>query len=301
MLRSDRLVITAIAGLILIGASQPSKIDAGGKEAQPQNTQAQALSAADVGSPTSSSQDTGCDKGTDNRASDLCAQWKAADAARDSAEWAWWQVVAGFIGLVVGGGTLIAAWRAAHWAKKAAEHTETAAIEAKKSAEIAERSLIVTQRAMLYVRPRADINVDKTKTRITSFHIYLNVENIGQTEARNLRSYISGGVFELPMPQSHEYDGVFDTERDILPARAPVTSFGQAIIGEDIPDVLAHKKRIMIWGSLEYQDIFSETPRRINFCFAVRLMQGVDGPTDYKIYFDRYGPHNRTYDIEEKR
>ncbi|MFT4091856.1 MAG: hypothetical protein QM645_14075 [Asticcacaulis sp.] len=28
--------------------------------------------------------------GCDDRSSDLCAQWKAADAARDSADWGWW-------------------------------------------------------------------------------------------------------------------------------------------------------------------------------------------------------------------
>jgi hypothetical protein len=70
--------------------------------------------------------DKGCEKGTDNRQSDLCAQWKSADAATDSALWGFWSLFATVVGLIVGGGTLIAAWCAAAYAKRAANHTKEA-------------------------------------------------------------------------------------------------------------------------------------------------------------------------------
>lgn len=60
--------------------------------------------------------DSGCQSGEDNRQSDLCAQWKAADAAFGS-------MWAAIVGLLIGTATLGFAWRAAHWAKKAAEET----------------------------------------------------------------------------------------------------------------------------------------------------------------------------------
>lgn len=48
--------------------------------------------------------DRGCVEGIDNRGSDLCAQWKAADAARDAATWAEWGVftsIAAAVGVIV--------------------------------------------------------------------------------------------------------------------------------------------------------------------------------------------------------
>lgn len=77
----------------------------------------------DVGDPS-------CNKGQDNRKSDLCAQWKAADASQQSAEYAFWF---GIIGAVVGGSTLIAAVAAAVFARKAAVETAKGAKAAKKA------------------------------------------------------------------------------------------------------------------------------------------------------------------------
>jgi hypothetical protein len=75
-----------------------------------------------------------CRHGDDNRSSDLCAQWKAADAAQSAAQAAWW---IGWIGAAIGAFTLAAAWAAARWARKAAVHTEESAIEARRAADAA--------------------------------------------------------------------------------------------------------------------------------------------------------------------
>ena len=71
-----------------------------------------------------------CKAGTDLRTSDLCAQWKAADAAANSAYYSLWQLIVAAIGLLVGAGTLVAAFIAARYAKRAAD-------EAKRSADAA--------------------------------------------------------------------------------------------------------------------------------------------------------------------
>ena len=77
--------------------------------------------------PKTEAPDRGCQPGQDDRYSDLCAQWKAADAATESASWTFWTFIASLVGLSIGGGTLVAAWLAARWAKKAADHTEAGA------------------------------------------------------------------------------------------------------------------------------------------------------------------------------
>jgi hypothetical protein len=72
--------------------------------------------------------DEPCDPGDNKRSSDLCAQWKAADAAKSAAQAAWW---IGAIGTLIGALTLCAAIAAAIFAKLAADHTETGATAAK--------------------------------------------------------------------------------------------------------------------------------------------------------------------------
>ncbi len=60
-----------------------------------------------------------CEIGEDNRNSDLCAQWKAADAADKSAYWSGSTFWLGVFGAVIGTFTLIAAVAAAFYAKSA--------------------------------------------------------------------------------------------------------------------------------------------------------------------------------------
>jgi hypothetical protein len=173
MPRGYRSLVAAIAGLILIGAGQPSKQPARSEQSQVNKDKAAALSNMAVGSPARPPQDSGCKAGQDNRNSDLCAQWKAADAANDAAKWNWWQMIAGFFGLLVGAGTLFFAARAAHWAKEAASHTQTGANEAKRSADAAENAIIESQR----------IGEAQTRCYITGVSAKINFLTNGQVGA----------------------------------------------------------------------------------------------------------------------
>ena len=136
MLRGYRGILAAITGLILLGAS-PSHERQGG-----QNQQSSSASGS-TGSPSAlhktnpaDASTQPCDKGQDNRSSDLCAQWKAADAAQSGAYASW---LFGYVGSVVGGLTLCAAIAAAFYARSAAIHTETSA-----------KSFVETERAILH-------------------------------------------------------------------------------------------------------------------------------------------------------
>lgn len=108
MLRGDRGILAAFAGLILIGAAPQQSGKGAGEKAhsQPepgQRAPAIALSSSkaveEFDSPVLTKP---CQPYQDNRDSDLCAQWKAADAAYNAA---WWAMIAtavaafGIIGL----------------------------------------------------------------------------------------------------------------------------------------------------------------------------------------------------------
>ena len=131
-----RSVVAAIAGLILVGASSPSPSAINAKESNGAEAKQQKPPQANLVSPIpakTQSQDNGCEQGQDKRNSDLCAQWKAADAAADAAQWAWIQLIGAGIGLLLGGATMAAAISAAYYAKRAANET-------KRSADIATKA-----------------------------------------------------------------------------------------------------------------------------------------------------------------
>jgi hypothetical protein len=89
----NRGVIIALVGLILIGAGEPPK-----SPIQTQDSQAAAeikqagnsISSAIIQAAKPAEKDGGCQDRKDRRDSDLCAQWKAADAATNAAEYACW-------------------------------------------------------------------------------------------------------------------------------------------------------------------------------------------------------------------
>lgn len=139
-------ILLLIIACMLLNHASPSVAGAAQKSHKDlQNTKIGPLAKVDHasfgGSTVSAAEisDKGCPSGQDNRQSDLCAQWKAADSAAQSAKWALWTFIATVVGLLVGSGTLLAAWLAARWAKKAANFTEAGAIAAADSVAEARR------------------------------------------------------------------------------------------------------------------------------------------------------------------
>lgn len=84
-----------------------------------------------------------CRKGEEDRSSDLCAQWKAADAADSAARAAWY---IGLLRAAIGALTLLAAGLAAKWAKKAALETQRTADLAEAASKDAVAALALAER-----------------------------------------------------------------------------------------------------------------------------------------------------------
>lgn len=128
MLRSYRSIVVATCWLIL--AASPEQHPGPAAQSQSEKAVVQSLNeiAASLKEASHPPQaDAGCKQGADNRQSDLCAQWKAADAAKESADWtrrAYWLAL---VGALTGALTLLAAGAAAWYAREAARHTDRAA------------------------------------------------------------------------------------------------------------------------------------------------------------------------------
>jgi hypothetical protein len=113
MSRGNRGIILAIVGWLIL-ATSPEQNAASSDRSQSEQASAQTLQNIATAIKVANERqqlDTGCGAGQEARDSDLCAQWKAADAAADSAWWAWASGVVGFLSL---GGVLVALGLAFH-------------------------------------------------------------------------------------------------------------------------------------------------------------------------------------------
>lgn len=162
-------IIAALAGLALAGASEPPQPSQQREQpAATQNTQqpAEIIASAIRETVIPRDKDEGCDEGDDRRESDLCAQWKAADAARDAANYA-------FIGLLVG---IIG--------------TALLFVTFSETRKIARREQRAYVRLKVAAGP-ADETLTKGQFRIVA-------ENYGTTPATNASA--TGGCFMGPVP-----------------------------------------------------------------------------------------------------
>lgn len=135
-------ICAVVVAVGLTGSSQPQR-NTGGIQGEADREAAHAPQPAPAKeSDSGANLQAACEPGEDNRHSDLCAQWKAADGAAVSATWTRWTGIFTAGGLLIGFVTMVAAIGAAVFAALASKHT-------KRSADIAETALAADTRAWL--------------------------------------------------------------------------------------------------------------------------------------------------------
>lgn len=186
MPRGYRCIILALVGWLVLAASPPQQ-----QRSQPQPHADQAIAnalnriataAERNDEPASYTAD--CEQGRDNRRSDLCAQWKAADSASEAAAWAGWTWWLGLGGVGIGIGTLGAAIAAAYFASEAARHTKAGA----EAAHDANRPWLTVSAYPNFVSTEGN----------PTFSLMLTIKNIGRAPAQNVRyeaEVIEGGKY----------------------------------------------------------------------------------------------------------
>jgi len=158
---------------------QPKAIDEKAEKAR------EPLPSSTTNTNTPSRHDQPCPTGRDDRDSDLCAQWKAADAAKSAADAAWW---IGGAGVLIGALTLLTAIAAAAYARGAARHTKEGATQAKRASDAAEEALTHSQNASrtdlrAWVNIKA-VLIDYKRTKdFAHFSIEVSLSNLGKTPA----------------------------------------------------------------------------------------------------------------------
>jgi len=198
-------------------------------------------------------------KGKDE--SDLCAQWRAADAAEQSALWAkwcFWIALAGIIGLY---------WQVV-LTRRAVEDTSTATEAMKEANRIAQDTAKRQLRAYLYVELK---EVPKLIVgEIPEGHFW--VKNGGLTPAHNFRLCSAFTIGKIPfegqppeIPEDAFSKGTYKAQGSSTVAYCKATT---PITQAWVNAVTSGTHMIVMYGEIRYDDVFGEphiTRYRANF------------------------------------
>ena len=176
MLRGYRLLVIAL-GLVLLGAGEAPKNSRNPQQGQAQSETSQASSSVpeNAAEPAQAVEPPEyyqpCKQAGDKASSDLCAQWSAANAAREAADWAWLQMWLSGLGVLGLGITLWFNFRALDLAETEATETKDALGIARQNADaaslLANTSKMSTEQQLrayvyldrYYVRKRTEADV----------------------------------------------------------------------------------------------------------------------------------------------
>ena len=191
---SYRCIVLAAVGWLILAAQTPGQ-PAGQRQAEASSQIADSLRRSETAPQKpdeAPAPNLPCEEGEDDRQSGLCAQWKAADAARDSANAVFWF---GMVGAVIGLLTLAAAGSAAWFARLAADHTAKGANEAKRQADAAANSLEISQAHLRAFFSPENEEVERLPSS-NRLLVKLTVKNSGSTAGHKpvfeLSSYFFG-------------------------------------------------------------------------------------------------------------
>lgn len=196
-----------------------------------------------------------CERGFDNRRSDLCAQWKAADAAIEGAKWAMWT-------FFVTAGAFIAAGAAAIYAQRAAIATERTADIARATGEAQVRAYLGVEKT--YIDSPAGVKGATALVRI-------GVRNSGNSPARisQMHSQIVSTSLENPFPDvEFEHYGKEDYQlgnnENVFLMQCPLTR-------EHVEQYLAGKCRLFHVSLVQYRHVFSASSDEERFSICTEL------------------------------
>lgn len=263
MQKAKKVAIGALFALILISA-YPGDCNSGGAGQPTQIDEKNIAEREHLNSP--------CEIGDDKRNSELCAQWKAADAAADSAKWSefsFW--LAAFVGTL----TLMAAAAAAYYARLAALYTQAGALEAKKSAATGIEAVNIsedTARKQLraYVCIEECILIEEED--LLFFSAQILIKNYGQTPAYDVKitakaKTIGSSIFEF---FDISVSNTQATEPTILgPSAAMTKSIYNELQIDELTAITTEICNIFIIGIIEYRDIYNSI-QSTNFVLRVR-------------------------------
>jgi hypothetical protein len=172
---------------------------------------------------------------------------------------------------------------------------------ARTSAEVAQRGLVLTQRATVVVKEPKAVWLWDEEQGLVGCRLFVTWHNVGSTPTSNMLAAIMGQALEKRPPQDYV---VAKGSPRIQPVMAgPNSSVNGSHINipvELVADIIDHKAHYLLRGWAEYDDVFDNTPRhRVEFCFLVEFEGDLDA-RKVQALFHIHGKHNRHYDCNAK-
>jgi hypothetical protein len=200
-----------------------------------------------------------CEQPKDKDQADLCQQWRVAEAADT-------QALLNALGLLLLAGTLVFTGWAAVAAARAAKAAQS-------SVELTSRTAERQLRAYVSVQGfKIDLLLDEATKKVISRTIYITWINSGATPARNVRTNAEWALFGDSLPSGFDFPDQGQPMSGHLGPEQIIRTGPKPVPDTELIEVAARRKHLIIWGWLEYDDVFVRTPRhRTEYCVQLRV------------------------------
>jgi hypothetical protein len=174
--------------------------------------------------------------------------------------------------------------------------TLKAAKAAEDSVDIAKTALRDTERAFVYLK-NIDIHFERSPTtmgangpvegHIVNFTVTPNWANSGKTPARRIRLNFNMEAFGPELPDKFDFPDSRKPRHGVLGPNTEMLTTGIVIRGDEFYRLAQDKSTVLIWGWIDYDDVFPDTKRhRTEFCLqvAVRVEQNGTAIVGFPVY-----------------
>ena len=192
--------------------------------------------------------------------SDLAAQW-------EQARWAKWAVIIAIGGLGANAAAILLVWLAFRQTRRTADAAVEQAKAANEAVVNAQETAKRQSRAYLSIDPKLVLNWRQPRHLGVSFDLH----NHGETVGRHVSYLFDMAISDADLPNGLKFPPPtrsYNPDNSIFPrATTPTRLFFDRALTEKEIATVETDRRVWIWGSLTYQDVFDE--RRITeFCFG---------------------------------
>jgi hypothetical protein len=188
--------------------------------------------------------------------SELCAQWRAANAGENSAFWAQWSF---WVSGLSAAGILAALILTINSNKIARSALSVSSTNTQKEL-----------RAYIYNMGNSWSFVTIVESGIAYWRGSAVWQNLGNTPAKDVELQIWHYIQDSEMPIDFAFDKYEKPVRIVIAPQGSVNSSHVNVYYEEMIDVYEGRKYLYLWGWCRYNDIFEESPQRLTrFCYRV--------------------------------
>jgi hypothetical protein len=181
--------------------------------------------------------------------------------------------------------------------KAAVRAVQESSAAARNSADMAQRALVLTQRATVIVGEPKAIWLRDAGDALVGCRLLVTWRNVGNTPTRDMVAAVAGQALERPPAQNGAPPRADARQQPaIVGPNAEINSAYVNLPIGLVADILEHQAYYLFAGWAEYNDVFENTPRhRVEFCYWLEFDGDLDAQR-LEARFHIHGKHNRHCD-----